>query len=57
MTKLNNEICELNQDASELSFEELEQISGGFDVFGAIEAVAKEVVHIINGSETLSVGK
>jgi bacteriocin-like protein len=32
MTEPNSDTRELNQDACELSFEELEQVSGGFDV-------------------------
>jgi bacteriocin-like protein len=50
MTSPNNDTGQLNQDACELSFEELEQVSGGFDVLGALEAAAKKLAHVITGA-------
>jgi bacteriocin-like protein len=50
---MNNDHYEMNQDSCELSFEELEQVSGGWDLFSMAKAAASladKVAHVITGT-------
>jgi bacteriocin-like protein len=50
---MNNDHYEMNQDSCELSLEELEQVSGGWDLFSMAKAAANlagKVAHVLTGT-------
>jgi hypothetical protein len=50
---MNNDHYEMNQDSCELSFEELEKVSGGWDLFSMAKAAASladKVAHVLTGT-------
>jgi bacteriocin-like protein len=50
---MNHDIGEVNHEACELSFEELEQVSGGWDLFSLAKAAASladKVAHVLTGT-------